>query len=94
MENTSKNGAFRRMVTNPQNGKKYKKRFIVCNDDCQPQLRINLSKSMELVEIKESQFEMVSSMKMNPETFHDVFYRKLGTLPGQHTQGDEEPQQS
>ena len=77
-------GMCRTTVTNPKNGKKYKTRFIVCNDNCQPLLGLKASKVMGLLEVREDQFERIALMKARePDSFHDVFDGKIGKYGGE-----------
>ena len=71
-------GECRKIIKNPKTKEKYNVKFIVCNDSLIPILGLNASKSMNLIEIRQENFEKVNSV-YESEIFHED---NLGCLKG------------
>ena len=80
-------GAIVLPVINPRNGNMYRVRFIVVNEELTPLLSYKTAESMNLLKVKEENFERVLSVSLESHAskYHEVFSDTLGKLPGVHT---------
>ena len=72
-------GECRVILQNPRNSKKFNVNFIVCHDEFMPILGLKACEVMNLIAVKENNFERVHAINMKSNVFNDEKIGEIGS---------------